>query len=85
MEEEYEIARKRAGVSASRNKERYDRAVQSVELQPNDRVLIRNLSERGGPGKLRAYWEKDIHIVVRRMNPSSPVYEVKRETGYSAT
>ena len=34
---------------------------------------------------MRAYWEKDIHIVVRRMNPSSPVYEVKRETGDSAT
>eukprot|EP00795_Rhopilema_esculentum_P015683 gene15683-6973_t len=69
MEEAYEIVKKRAGASASRNREKYDKAVQSVELKPNDRVLVRNMSERGGPGKLRANWEKDIHVVVRRMDP----------------
>ena len=81
MEEAYAIARKRSSASAERNKHHYDKKVKSVDLQPNDRVLVRNLSERGGPGKLRAFWEKEVHVVVRRKDPSSPVYEVKRETG----
>ena len=50
MEEAYEIVKKRVERSASRNKERYDRATQPVQLNPGDRVLVRNLSERGGPG-----------------------------------
>lgn len=30
-------------------------------------------------GKLRAYWEDKIHIIVRLLSPGSPVYEVKPE------
>ena len=55
MEGAYAIAQKRSSASAERNKHLYDKKVRCVGLQPNDRVLVRNLSERGGPGKLRAF------------------------------
>ena len=64
MKEAYEIASKIIKKTTARGKTYYDKKRQSTVLSPGDRVLVRNMSERGGPGKVRSYWEDQIHIVV---------------------
>lgn len=81
MKEAYDLATKRSGLSGARGKKHYDKKANSPVLQPGDRVLVRNLSERGGPGKLRSYWEDKIQVVVQRKGEGSPVYGIKPETG----
>ncbi|XP_056134577.1 uncharacterized protein lrrc74b [Lampris incognitus] len=80
MQQAYEIASKTAAREALRGKRGYDR-VHGVDLQPGGRVLVRNLSKTGGPGKLRSYWESKVHVVVKRRSSDSPVYEVAPEGG----
>ena len=64
--------------SAEIGKKHYDKKIRCTELKPGDRVLVRNLSERGGPGKLRSHWEDQIHVVVERKG-EMPVFVVKPE------
>lgn len=66
--------------SSARSKAYYNRKTSSAVLHPGDRVLVRNLSERGRPGKLCPCWEQQIHDVEERI-PDSPVYRVKPEHG----
>ena len=67
----------------ARAKQRYDRFVRSSVLLSCDRGFVRNLSKRGGQGKLQSYWEDrvHVHVVVRRKGDDSPMYEVRAEVG----
>jgi transposase InsO family protein len=81
MEEAYRIAQQSANKASAKSKVLHDRGLSSTVLEPGDRVLVRNMSERGGPGKLRSHWEQAVHIVVKRMSDDSPVYQVRPEEG----
>lgn len=80
MKEAYKIAGGMARRAGEIARKYHDRKPTSAALIAGDRVLVRNLTERDGPGKLRSYWEEQIHIVVRRLK-DSPVYEVRTEQG----
>ncbi|KAJ8004172.1 hypothetical protein DPEC_G00156020 [Dallia pectoralis] len=66
MQEAYEIAAKTVVKGAVRGKVLYDRRVQGRDLHPGDRVLLRNLTPRGGPGKIQSYWEGQVYKVKER-------------------
>ena len=81
MKEAYRIAASKCEAQGDKAKAFYDLKVRSSTLLPGDRVLIKNLSECGGPGRLRSYWEDKVHVVVHRKSPDSPVYQLKPENG----
>ncbi|CAB4008684.1 Hypothetical predicted protein [Paramuricea clavata] len=53
MKEAHELASKKIRDKGLKAKKSYDRWMRSTVLQPGDRVLVRNLSERGGPAPSR--------------------------------
>uniref|UniRef100_A0AAV2JMK3 Uncharacterized protein n=1 Tax=Knipowitschia caucasica TaxID=637954 RepID=A0AAV2JMK3_KNICA len=84
MLEAYRIASKSDSKGQARAKNYYDRKAYGAELQLGSRVLVRNLSQRGGPGKLRSYWEEKVHVVVEKKS-DTPVYVIKPERGPGKT
>ena len=77
MKQAYEIAKEKETKSKLQGKHQFDKKIRSSVLQPGDRVLIRNLTPREGPSKLRSYWENVIYEVVKRQSEESPVYTIK--------
>ncbi|XP_073728411.1 uncharacterized protein [Misgurnus anguillicaudatus] len=83
MAEAYKIAEGNSRQSSARGKAQYDRKARGVVLKAGDRVLVRNLGERGAPGKLRSYWEKVVYVVKSQVS-ENPVYVVYPENGDSS-
>lgn len=77
MQEVYNVAQENMSKAGERGQKYYSQRAWSSVLEPGDHVLIRNLSERGGPRKIGSYWESQVHVVKERRGESSPVYVVK--------
>ena len=81
MEQAYKTASRQAYNKQSQGKRQFDKKAHYSNLKISDRVLVRNLLEKGGPGKIRAHWEDIVHTVVGQAEKNLPVYEVAPETG----
>ncbi|CAB3994586.1 Hypothetical predicted protein [Paramuricea clavata] len=76
----YAKAISNASKAASAGKSNYNRKVRFTVLDTGDCVPVRNLTERGGPGKLRSYWENQIYQVLEQKG-ELPIFVVKPEGG----
>jgi hypothetical protein len=54
MEQAHQIASQKASKASTKGKRQFDKKARAVLLKQGDRVLVRNLRETGGPGKIRA-------------------------------
>ena len=80
MKKAYELASTHSRKSAELGKVQYNNRVRHTTLYEGDRVLVRNLSDRGGPRTLRPYLEQEICAMTQKRK-DMPVYEVRPENG----
>ena len=73
MENAYKLASKKSQESGAWAKEYYDRKLHSSVLLPNDHVLVRNLSERVGPGNYE-HTGKTIYTVLSNKEVLTHLY-----------
>ena len=78
MKETHRLAAKHSQQMKERSRMRRNK-LPYIPLEIGDRVLIKNLKETGGPGKLRSFWEQDIYRVVTIKEDSGVVFGVQKE------
>ena len=76
LQQAYQVANQNIEKAASANKRRYDQKIKHVAVEVGDKVLVRNVTPRGGTGKLRSWWEEKIYEVVEKRD-NVPVFKVK--------
>jgi transposase InsO family protein len=73
----YEVAEKKVEVMKARNVQNYKSHGGAVQV--GDRVLVKRFYFPEGKHKLCDKWEEEVYVVVGRMDPDLPVYDVRRE------
>ena len=76
MQQAMDVALKNIRKSAEYNKRYHDRKAKAVEIGVGDMVLVKNVREKGGTGKLKSYWEESIFKVLEKRD-GMPVYKIK--------
>ena len=79
MKEAYNIACKKSDQRKAGDRARHNSNAITHRLEIGDRVLVRNMGEKGGPGKLRSYWEQEIYTIVDCKGDTGVVYSVRPE------
>ena len=80
MKQAYEIAQKQSSKRKEKDKDRHNnKRPRATVLFPGDRVLVRNLSERGGTGKMRSFWENKVHVIIESYGEDPVIYKVQPE------
>ena len=51
-----------------------------MQLKVGDIMLVKDVLETGGPGKLRSYWERKVYEVKKVMEEGNVVYAVQAKT-----
>ena len=75
MGEAFKLANEKIEKTADYNKRHYDKSAHEVEIGNGDRVLMKNVRERGGTGKLRSHWEHSMFEVTEK-KADLPVYTI---------
>ncbi len=75
MKEVFRVAKEKSEVSQRYNKKKYDGKVKEMGIEVGDHVLVKNLREKGGTGKLRSHWEHHIFQVAEQQG-DLPVFRV---------
>eukprot|EP00112_Aurelia_sp_Birch-Aquarium-sp1_P025775 Seg8770.1 transcript_id=Seg8770.1/GoldUCD/mRNA.D3Y31 product="hypothetical protein" protein_id=Seg8770.1/GoldUCD/D3Y31 len=80
MSQAHRIASENSAKSRLSEKKQYDKKMHHISIETGDRVLVRNLTPRQAPHKLRSHWEDKVNVIVSRKE-DGPVYVVKPEIG----
>ena len=64
MRDAYSLASEHIQSPSAKGKKQHDEKATYSTLEAGDRVLVRNLTERGDLGKLQSHWQDMIHVVV---------------------
>ncbi len=76
MQQAFDIANKNIGKAGEYNKKYYDKKIHGEDLGVGDQVLMRNMREQGGTGKLRSHWERGVFEVLEKKE-ELPVYVIQ--------
>ena len=76
MEDAKNLAKLKMEKAADYNKKAYDRKAKAVELVVGDQVLMKNVREKGGTGKLKSFWEETLFQVIEKRE-NIPVYKIQ--------
>ena len=80
MSEEYQKALQNSSHRKEKDIARHEMIKKlSPVLEQVDRVLIGNMSKRGGAGKMRSFWVEKVHVLVEKINNENITYKVKSE------
>ena len=79
MKEAFKIAEENTKKRRSSDKRQRDLKATLEPLEVGGRILVKNITERGGPGKIRSFWEQKIYRIKEEKDKDGLVYALVEE------